>query len=157
MPPTDYSRPSFRFFHPFRVRYSEIDGQGVVYNAHHLTYFDVAIHEYNRALGYEQFAAAETLGEDWHVVRALVEYKAPIRFDLEFETAVRIDRMGNSSAVFALAIFPRGSEALLATGEIIRVYTDQKSHSALRIPDNVRALYAALEPHLRDHSNHPRS
>ncbi|MET0721452.1 MAG: hypothetical protein ABWY64_11540 [Tardiphaga sp.] len=32
----------------FRVRYSEIDGQRVVFNAHYLTYFDTTI-EYFRA------------------------------------------------------------------------------------------------------------
>jgi len=37
------SREQFWFFHPFRVRYSEIDGQGVVFNAHFLTYFDTSI------------------------------------------------------------------------------------------------------------------
>ena len=28
------TRDQFWFFHPFRVRYSEIDGQGVLFNAH---------------------------------------------------------------------------------------------------------------------------
>ena len=28
----------YKFFFPFRVRYSEIDGQMIVYNAHYLTY-----------------------------------------------------------------------------------------------------------------------
>ena len=38
-------RAGFSFFHPFRVRYSEIDAQGVVFNAHYLTYYDTAINE----------------------------------------------------------------------------------------------------------------
>ena len=46
-------------FIPFRVRYSEIDGQGVVFNAHYLTYFDTTITEYFRALGYDQYADAK--------------------------------------------------------------------------------------------------
>jgi hypothetical protein len=41
------SREQFWFFHPFRVRYSEIDGQGVVFNAHYLTYFDTTITSLN--------------------------------------------------------------------------------------------------------------
>ena len=53
------SREQFWFFHPFRVRYSEIDGQGVVFNAHYLTYFDTTITEYFRALGYDQYADAK--------------------------------------------------------------------------------------------------
>ena len=73
------SREQFWFFHPFRVRYSEIDGQGVVFNAHYLTYFDTTITEYFRALGYDQYADAKQTGEDYHVVKSLIEYKAPVR------------------------------------------------------------------------------
>ena len=31
------------FRHPLRVRYSEIDVQGIVYNAHYLTFFDIGL------------------------------------------------------------------------------------------------------------------
>lgn len=40
------TRDQFSFFHPFRIRYSEIDGQGVVFNAHYLTFYDTTITEY---------------------------------------------------------------------------------------------------------------
>src|SRR3954467_3548362 len=76
------SREQFWFFHPFRVRYSEIDGQGVVFNAHYLTYFDTTITEYFRALGYDQYADSQTTGIDFHVVKSLIEFKAPVRFGL---------------------------------------------------------------------------
>ncbi|MBU8789238.1 hypothetical protein KM885_00395 [Oceanobacillus caeni] len=36
----------YQFSHRLRVRYSEIDGQKVVYNSHYLTYIDVAVTEY---------------------------------------------------------------------------------------------------------------
>ena len=59
----------------------EIDGQGVVFNAHYLTYFDTTITEYFRALGYDQFADAKATGIDFHVVKSVIEYKAPVLFD----------------------------------------------------------------------------
>ena len=34
------SREKFWFFYPLRVRYSEVDCQGVVFNANYLMYFD---------------------------------------------------------------------------------------------------------------------
>ena len=140
------ARSDFRFFHPFRVRYSEIDGQRVVYNAHYLTFFDTAIFEYYRAIGYDQFHESETLQEDWHVVRALVEYLAPLVYDQEFEVAVRVGRMGRTSLTYALAIFPQGEETLLTTGEVVQVYTDQRNHRPTPIPERVRAMYRAFEP-----------
>ena len=109
------SREQFWFFHPFRVRYSEIDGQGVVFNAHYLTYFDTTITEYFRALGYDQYADAKQTGEDFHVVKSVIEYKAPVRFDQELDVGARVARIGNSSLTFELAIFLKGgNEALVA-------------------------------------------
>lgn len=42
MTDADPKRADFGFFFPIRVRYAEIDGQGVVFNAHYLTYYDTA-------------------------------------------------------------------------------------------------------------------
>jgi acyl-CoA thioester hydrolase len=135
------TRDRFRFFHPFRVRYSEIDGQGVLFNAHYLTYYDTAITEYFRALGYDQYADAKASGVDFHVVKALVEYKAPIRFDWELDVGVRVGRIGNSSLTFELAIFRKGEDAVLATGEVVWVNTDQTTHRPAPIPAATRQLF----------------
>ncbi|MEC7649574.1 MAG: acyl-CoA thioesterase, partial [Pseudomonadota bacterium] len=43
------AKSDFKFAWPFRVRYSEVDGQMIVFNAHYLTYYDTAITEYFRA------------------------------------------------------------------------------------------------------------
>ena len=142
------SREQFWFFHRFRVRYSEIDGQGVVFNAHYLTYFDTSITEYFRALGYDQYADAKATGLDFHVVKSLIEYKAPVLFDWELEVGARVARIGNSSLVFEFAIFLKGGTDALVTGEIVWVYTDQKTHRAVPIPASIRQLIATREPHL---------
>lgn len=134
------TRDRFRFFHPFRVRYSEIDGQGVLFNAHYLTYYDTAITEFFRALGYDQYADAQKSGVDFHVVKAVVEYKAPIRFDWDLDVGVRVARIGNSSMTFELAIFRKAEGELLATGEIVWVNTDQTTHRPLPIPVATREL-----------------
>lgn len=143
--PAELSRSDFRFFWHSRVRYSEIDGQAVVYNAHYLTYYDTAIFEYYRAIGYSQFDEAKALGEDWHVVRALVEYRAPMRYDLEFEVGVRLARIGRSSLAYALAVFPKDDNQILATGEVVQVYTDQRTHKSTSIPPRIRGLFLAFE------------
>jgi acyl-CoA thioester hydrolase len=142
------SREQFWFFHPFRVRYSEIDGQGVVFNAHYLTYFDTTITEYFRALGYDQFADAKATGIDFHVVKSLIEYKAPVLFDQELEVGARVARIGNSSVVFELAIYLTGRGEALVTGEIVWVYTDQKSHRPVPISKSIRDLIATREQRL---------
>lgn len=139
------TRAGFRFFYPLRVRYSEVDQQGVVFNAHYLTYYDTALTEYFRGLPWDLMGEATASGVDFHAVRCVVEYKAPIRFDQEVDIGCRVARLGRSSLTFALAIFPRGGEALLATGEVVWVYTDQRSHRPVPVGDRLRGLLQARE------------
>ena len=147
-PGAPMSREQFWFFHPFRVRYSEIDGQGVVFNAHYLTYFDTTITEYFRALGYDQYADAKQTGEDFHVVKSVIEYKAPVRFDWELEVGARVARIGNSSLTFELAIFLKGGADALVTGEIVWVNTNQQTHRPVPISKSIRDRISARERHL---------
>ena len=140
------TRDQFRFFHPFRVRYSEIYGQGVLFNAHYLTYYDTAITEFFRALGYDQYADAQKSGVDFHVVKAVVEYKAPIRFDWDLDVGARVAKIGNSSMTFELAIFRKGENDLLASGEIVWVNTDQTTHRPVPIPAATRELLGRDTP-----------
>ena len=106
------ARSEFKFAWPFRVRYSEVDGQRIVFNAHYLTYYDTAITEYFRALPYDYMSQVERTGEDYHTVRTLVEYQQPIEFDEDIEVLVRTSRLGRSSLTFLLEIHPKGAEAL---------------------------------------------
>ena len=75
-------KSDLKFSFRFRVRYAEIDAQGIVFNAHYLTYFDTAITEFYRSIGInlsEQDVAS--LDYDYHLVKSVVEYHAPIHFD----------------------------------------------------------------------------
>lgn len=131
-------------FIPFRVRYAEVDGQNVVFNAHYLTYFDTSITEYLRAMDYNYTAEVKDSGVDFHVVRSLVEYKSPIVFDQEIEVGVRVGRIGVSSLRFDLGVFGKGEDRLYASGEIVWVYTDQRTHEAVRVSDALRASVDAV-------------
>ena len=82
------NRSGFRF--GFRVRYSEVDYQGIVYFAHYATYFDVAIHEFFRSLPYDYTAIRRTAGTDFNIVRSVVEYRRPLRFDEPFAVEGRL-------------------------------------------------------------------
>ena len=139
------SKSDFRFAWPFRVRYAEVDGQKVVFNAHYLTYFDTSITEYFQALPFDYMGRVELTGEDFHTVRTLVEYKQPIFFNEDIEVHVRVSRIGRSSLTFLLEIHPQGAEELRATGEVVWVNTDQTTHSSVSVPDKLRDLLTAFE------------
>ena len=71
------SKSQFNYFFSFRVRYSEVDAQGIVFNAHYLTYFDSAMTEYLRHIGHDYQKEVERSNEDFHTVKTLVEYTKP--------------------------------------------------------------------------------
>ena len=124
----------YQFSFLFRVRYSEIDGQSIVFNAHYLTYFDTALTEYMRHLGYDYNAQVREENTDFHTVKTLVEYKSPINLDEEIDVHVRAARLGRSSLSFQVEIHGHGKDDLRATGEIVWVNADQATHSSAPLP-----------------------
>jgi acyl-CoA thioester hydrolase len=125
------------FRHVLRVRYAEVDYQGIVYFAHYATYFDVAIHEFFRALPYDYTAIRNTSGTDFNIVRSVVEYRRPLRFDEAFEVEVALGRIGRTSLTFAPAIRVAGEAEPRATGEVVWVHADQATMRAVPLPEEL--------------------
>lgn len=134
----------FPFVHTLRVRYAEIDGQKVVYNAHYLTYLDLAFTEYFRALGI-QFVEAAAF--DTALVKATLEYRRPARLDDLLDIHVSIPRLGNTSFTGRYRISPHGrpaAEEVHMEAEIVYVSVTTEGRPT-PVPDWVRERIAAVE------------
>jgi acyl-CoA thioester hydrolase len=129
--------------HRLRVRWAEVDKQDIVFNGHYLTYFDVAITEYWRALELPYPAIMERWSSDLFVVKAGIEYHAPAHYDDVLDVGVRVARIGNSSLLFDLGVF-RGDEHLIG-GELVYVNADPATRKAARVPDALRNVVEAYE------------
>jgi acyl-CoA thioester hydrolase len=136
-------RTEFAFSHSLRVRWAEVDRQGIVFNGHYLTYFDVGITEYWRALGYPYPDALLRHGTDLYVKKASVEYIASAHYDDVLDVLVRVARIGRSSLQFLLELH-RGDEPLIS-GEIIYVNADPATRKALPLPAFLREAIARME------------
>jgi YbgC/YbaW family acyl-CoA thioester hydrolase len=136
-------REDFRFFHPLRVRWAEVDMQKIVFNAHYLMYFDTAVADYWRALALPYESAMHQLGGDLYVKKASVEYHASARMDDRLDVALKCERIGNSSMVFSGAIFR--AEQLLITGELVYVFADPATQRARPVPQALRELLLGFE------------
>jgi acyl-CoA thioester hydrolase len=132
-------RGDFWHFFPFRVRYYETDAQGILFNAAYLAFFDTAIIEYLRALPYDWNGERERSHTEFHTVRALVEFHAPVRFDDEIEIGTRIAKIGRSSVTFRLAVFPKAGEQLLSSGEVVWVNAGRDTHKSAPLAEAFRA------------------
>src|SRR6185295_8930326 len=74
-PSSSSATPTFRLRERLRVRWAEVDLQGIVFNGHYLTYFDIAVTEYWRAIGLPYPHAFEGTGVDLFAVKSTVEYR----------------------------------------------------------------------------------
>jgi acyl-CoA thioester hydrolase len=83
-------------------------------------------------------------GADFNIVRSVVEYRRPLRFDEAFEVEVALGRIGRTSLTFTPAIRVAGEPEPRATGEVVWVHADQASMRAVPLPEHLLEL---LHPH----------
>jgi acyl-CoA thioester hydrolase len=140
-------KQDFAFSHRLRVRWSEVDRQDIVFNGHYLTYFDLGMTEYLRAMGFPYPTGLLEAGSDLFVVKATVEYKASARYDEEIDIHCRVARIGRSSIQFLFEIY-RGDDVLV-TGENIYVNADPQTKQSAPVPEVLREAikrFEKLEP-----------
>src|SRR5207253_10866858 len=105
-------RAEFTFLRRLRVRWAQYDRQHVVFNGHYFLYFDVAVSEYWRAIGFNYPQdIVDRFGTDIYAVKAAAEYHASATYDDVLDIGCRVARIGRSSMEFRLGIF-RGSEQI---------------------------------------------
>jgi acyl-CoA thioester hydrolase len=123
------------FVHRIRVRYAEIDGQGVVFNAHWLTYFDDSCTRFMTSLG---FGPGFWIKEfDVMLVKAVVEWSGPAGFDDFLDIEVAPSRIGTKAFDLSYRASVDGREACRATITYCAVRPGLNEPFA--IPDGVRA------------------
>ena len=135
---------NYRFSHPIRVRYSEIDGQKIVFNAHYSTYIDLATTEYFRhVLGDHLQLLAENHSFDPVVRKMTIEFIKPAKLDDNLDVYCRITKIGKTSFQLMHTI-ARGNEVLLEA-EVIQVNYDTRSGSSKEIPPEIKQTIAIFE------------
>ncbi|ODS93916.1 MAG: 4-hydroxybenzoyl-CoA thioesterase [Comamonas sp. SCN 65-56] len=133
----------FRCHLRLRVRWSEIDQQRIVFNAHYLTYADCAMTEYWRALGLPYEATMHALGGDVYLKKASVEYHASALLDDIIDVGMRCVRIGASSMVFECGIFR--TDVPLVSVELVYVFADPATQTKKDVPSALRAVIESFE------------
>ncbi|WP_260194720.1 acyl-CoA thioesterase [Actinophytocola gossypii] len=124
------------FTHRLRVRYSECDQQGVVFNGHYLFFYDVAFTElWRERIG--PYSEMVERGFDVVVAEARIRFVEGARFDDELDITMEIEHLGTTSLIIR-PVF-RVGERLVADGEIRHVFVDATTLTKKGMPDDVRA------------------
>ena len=135
----------FKFHFNLRVRWSECDAQGIVFNGRYLDYLEVAQSEYYRNLGFRLYDARGRRYFDTASVKATLEFKAPARVDQLLDVYTRISSIGNTSIVMRSEIYRSGSTDLLLKGEIVYADYDAEAGTSRRVPEDIRDLVGHFE------------
>jgi acyl-CoA thioester hydrolase len=136
----------FRHRVPLRVRWAEVDLQGVVFNGHYLAYADVCVTEYWRAIGMVYPNAFLAIGTDLFVRKATLEYHAPAHYDAQLEICGRTSRFGTTSLTFRVEMFALGElDHALVEADLVYVCTDPVSKTPQRLPAMLRQRVLSYE------------
>ena len=127
------------FRHRIRVRFNECDGQGVVFYANYLMYFDVAVTELWREACEGGYAGMIASGTDAMVAEANIRYRASARFDDELDLVARVTRIGTTSTTTRLAAERASDGEVLAEADLRHVFIDLKTLEKTEIPEEMRA------------------
>ena len=122
-----------------RVRWAECDGQGIVFNINYFLYYDVAIWEWTKALGYKGWEDAP----QFVTAHAECDFKSAAHFDEDLSIGIRAARFGVKSMEVATAIF-RG-EQLLNVGKLNYVYVSPGTTQSAPLPEEFVARVMAFE------------
>ena len=137
-------RGEFTFFHTLRVRWAEVDRQDVVFNGHYFLYFDVAVAEYWRAIGFNYPQdLVDKFGTDIYAVSASAEYHASATYDEMLDIGCRAARLGRTSLQLALGVW-RGADHV-TSGELVYVNADPKTRKSVPWPEAVRQAILKYE------------
>ena len=132
-------RDAYKVFYPITTRWSDNDIYGHVNNVTYYSYFDSAANRYLIEEGGLDISDGTIVG---YVVNSGCEYHAPITYPENIEAGVRVDRLGNSSVQYGIAIFREGEELAAAHGHFVHVFVERAQNQSVPIP---AALRAALE------------
>ena len=124
-----------------KVRYSDIDSQGIVFNGNYLTYYDDAITDLFLAAGLTAERMHEA-GYDVVTAHASVDFKATAELFEELEIRVRVAKFGNTSLTFELETCV--GERVTTTANIIYVTVDAATFRPIPVPQSFKTAMQAI-------------
>ena len=132
----------FRFSTDVRVRFAEMDAQGVAHNSNYLVWFEIA-----RIAYLEEFAggypALRETGLESFVLESHVRYRVPAHFDDRLRIRARVGELRGARFRFDYEI-TRGDE-MLADGWTSHACVDAETLRPTRIPQSLLDAIAKAE------------
>lgn len=138
-------KKDFRFHYTLRVRWSEGDAQGIVFNGAYINYLEVALSEYFRNLGIRLYGEESRKYFDTATVKVTLEFIAPAKVDEKLDLYTRVSRVGNKSMTVETEMYREESDELVNKAEAVYVDYDAETKLARVVPDDIREMITHFE------------
>jgi acyl-CoA thioester hydrolase len=143
-------KPPFRYY--LRVRYQECDAQHVVFNARYGDYIDLAITEFLKAALPDRDTTDGSF--EMQVVRQVIEWAGPARFDDVIAIEVAVTRFGTTSFTVGFDLH-RPGEPTIVTAECTYVVIDKPTWTKRPLTAIERGFLATgARGQVVDHAGH---
>ena len=135
-------RADYQVFYPITTRWMDNDIYGHVNNVTYYSYFDTVANRYLIEEGGLDISDGRIVG---FVVNSGCQYHAPITYPESIEAGLRVDKLGNSSVQYGIAIFKEGEDSACAHGHFVHVFVERAANKSVPIPKNLRSALAKLQ------------
>lgn len=142
------NRSSYQRFYPITTRWMDNDQFGHVNNVVYYSYFDTVI---NRFIAIEGKTNLSETAFSAFIVHSECSYTSSISFPNEIEGALRVNKIGNSSVQYGLAIFrqthskQKSNNDACAYGTMTHVFVDSKTNKPIPIPAALRKIFEQIK------------
>ncbi len=136
------SKNAYYYVTEISTRWSDNDIYGHVNNVAYYSYFDTVVNQYLIEHGELDIQADRVVG---FVVSSSCDYYAPIVYPQKIQAGLRVNKLGNKSVEYGVAIFLIGEEQARAAGSFTHVFVNRETGQSVDIPQRIRqALDMAL-------------
>ncbi|WP_111656261.1 acyl-CoA thioesterase [Isoalcanivorax indicus] len=132
-------RGDYGYFTPITTRWHDNDLYGHVNNVTYYGYFDSVANHFLIHEGGLDIHDGQVIGL---VVSSGCRYHAAVAYPEKLEGALRVNRLGNSSVEYGVAVFREGDDDAVAEGYFTHVFVDRQTRRPVAMPG---ALRMALE------------
>jgi len=131
----------YRYFLPITTRWMDNDVYGHVNNVTYYSYFDTVANHFLIREGGLDIHTSSVIAL---VVESKCSYRAPVAYPDELTAGLRVDKLGNRSVTYGVAIFASGDEDPVAQGHFVHVFVDREGRTAVPIPERIREALSTI-------------
>jgi acyl-CoA thioester hydrolase len=134
----------FHYIKEITTRWMDNDVYGHVNNVTYYSYFDSIANNYLIEKADFNIQTSSIIG---YIVNSACNYYSSITYPDKIYGAFRVNRIGNSSVEYGVAIFKEGLESACAYGTMTHVFVDRETEKPAKMSGVLRmALEQALMP-----------